>query len=150
MPRTPQRPFWWRFPAPSVLVFTLIMGLFPWIEMGCEGKKEDFAKLNEPNPMTGKKPDKPIGANGKFVLATQNAYQTIWASTSPGPEIAEMERELKKSAKGTKVEVKDKPKNREDEPNAAPLMAIFFFLVVGAVAVGYAVPPGLLRTLLFG
>ena len=50
MPRTPQRPFWWRFPAPSVLVFTLVMGLLPWIEIGCEGKKEDFAKLNDTFP----------------------------------------------------------------------------------------------------
>jgi hypothetical protein len=163
MPRTPQRAGWWRFPAPSVLVFTLFMGLFPWIEVGCEGKKGDFDALNQANPLTGKKPASTIGANGTVIVATQNAYQMIWAGSSKGSEIAAREREMRKEGeklakqmkdafKDVKVEVKDKPKKQkaEDEPDAAPLMAVFFFLVIGAITVGFAMPPGLLRTLIFG
>src|SRR6516164_1499411 len=84
MPRTPQRPGWWRLPAPSVLIFTLLIGVFPWVEIGCEGKPKDFDELNQPHPLTGKKPSRKIGENGKFVVATQNGYQAIWAGSSPG------------------------------------------------------------------
>jgi hypothetical protein len=167
MPRTPQRAGWWRFPAPSFLVFTFVVALFPWIEVGCEGKKGDFDQLNQTNPLTGKKPESTIGASGTVVVATQNAYQMIWAGRSKGPEIAAREREMKREAeklaakmkdafkdmRNVKVDTKNQPKKKEkpeDEPDAAPLMAVFFFLLLAAVALGFALPPGLLRTLIFG
>jgi hypothetical protein len=141
------------------------MGIFPWIEIGCEGKKGDFDAYNQTNPLTGKKPSTTIGADGTVVVATQNGYQMIWAGKSKGSEIAAREREMKKEAeklaekmkdsfkdlRKVKVEAKDKKKEKpEDEPDSAPLMAGFFLLVIAAVAVGFAMPPGLMRTLIFG
>jgi hypothetical protein len=158
MPRTPDRAGWWRFPAPTFLLFTLVVGVFPWVEVGCEGKPKDFEALNQ-NPMGGKKQGKPIGENGKVVLATQNGYQAIWGGTSPGPEIKEMQKEAEEESKKfakqmgqpqPQVKVEQKPaKNKEDEPDSAPLLAVYFFLVLAAVAVGYAMPPGVWRSAAF-
>jgi hypothetical protein len=163
MPSTPQRAGWWRFPAPSVLVFTLLMGVFPWVEIGCEGKPKDFEAYNQPNPLTGKAPERKIGQNGKFVYATQNGYQTIWGGASPGPEIAEMQREAEKEAKemakklggdGKNVDVKvtkdTKTQKNDEEPDSAPLVAVFFALVVVGVGLGFALPPGRVRVFAFG
>jgi hypothetical protein len=158
MARPPSRPGWWRIPAPSLLVFIVILGLLPWIEIGCEGKPEAFK--------TGmlKVGDKNIGQNGTFVYATQNGYQTIWGGFSFGPEIREeirkAEKEAEKFTKDLKVKVdpetlkkakeEQRKKQKEEEPASSPLMAIFFVLVIAAIAVGFAMPPSLWRTIAFG
>jgi hypothetical protein len=161
MPRTPQRAGWWRFPAPSILVFTLLIGILPWVEVGCEGKPQDFQAWAT-DPLTGKKRGRPIGESGKVVLATQNGYQAIWGGSSPGPEIRELQREAEDMGKEMAKQMgpvqpppnapkaaKPAPK-REDEPDAAPLLAAYFALVLAAVAAGYAMPPGLWRSAVFG
>jgi hypothetical protein len=159
MSPSPQRAGWWRFPAPSVLAFALLMGVFPWIEVGCEGKPKDFEALNQPNPMTGKRPSRPVGQNGTVVLATQNGYQAIWGGASPGPEIREIQKEAEQQAqewakqmaplvpKGAQ-QPKKPPKN-PDEPDAAPLLGAYFFFLVVAVTVGFVMSPGLWRSLAF-
>ena len=161
MSRTPRRAGWWRFPAPSILVFTLLVGILPWVEVGCEGKPKDFEAL-QIDPLTGKKRARPIGESGKVVLATQNGYQAIWGGSSPGPEIREARREAEEKGKEIAKQMGpiEPPPNapkpakpatkRDDEPDAAPLLAGYFLLVLAAVAAGYVMPPGLWRTLVFG
>ncbi|HKI34895.1 MAG TPA: hypothetical protein VKA46_23760 [Gemmataceae bacterium] len=153
MPRIPQRAGWWRFPAPSLLIFILLIGIFPWVEIGCEGKPEDFKQLNE------KKPSRKIGENGKFVMATQNGYQAIWAGSSPGSDLREVQKEMEEEAKkmaapppqqgGRPAKDDKKATKNPDEPDAAPLLAVYFFLVLAAVVVGYAMPPGRWRSITF-
>jgi hypothetical protein len=158
MPRTPQRAGWLRFPAPSLLAFTLLLGILPWVEVGCEGKPEDFKALNEPNPATGKRIfSHPVGQNGKFAIATQNGYQAIWAGSSPSSEIKDLQRETEKQAEefaknmggNVKVEKTKKKEKDPNEPDPAPLLAVFFVLVLAAVVVGFAMPPGHWRSLVF-
>ncbi len=160
MPRPPQRAGWWRFPAPSVLLFTLIIGALPWVEVGCEGKPKDFEGLQQ-NPLGGKKPTRTIGASGKVVLITQNGYQAVWGGSSPGPELREIQSEMEDQAKemakqmgggqvpanAPKAKVSTK---RENEPDAAPLLGVYFVLVLAAAVVGFAMPPGRWRTIAFG
>jgi hypothetical protein len=165
MPRTPQRAGWWRFPAPSFLVFVFLIGFLPWVEVGCEGKPSDFDQMNKQNSSTGKKSGRKFGEDGKFVVATQNAYQTILARSSPGRDIEEIQRQMKaemeefaKKAGGTfkegKLTAEQEKKKKEEEdknrPDPAWLVAVFFGLVLVAVALGFALAPGLVRTLAFG
>jgi hypothetical protein len=153
------RPFWWRFPSPSALLLLLIIGALPWIEVGCTGTEKDIENLNKPGP-GGQKPPARLAEDGRFIFAIQNGYQTIWGGSSPGRDMAIIGRELEKEAKakgtptgGTPKTTKGptaKEKNKDDEPGAAPLVAVYFVLILVAIGVGLAMPPGLWRSLAVG
>jgi hypothetical protein len=164
MPRTPQRAGWWRFLAPTILLVALGVAIPPALEFGSEGSPRAFEAQNQGREFLGQKK---IGQNGKFVLMTQNEYQTMWGGFSWGPEIAEeqkeAERKVKEWAKEHQAEIeklgkdlqkwaKDNgydTKQKKEESDAAPLMIGYFLCVVLAVVLGYAMPPGRLRTVLF-
>jgi hypothetical protein len=141
MSDTPRRAGWWRWPAPSVLVFTLLIGVFPWIEIGCRGKPQDFEEI-------ATKLRQPLGANGKVVLQTQTGYQALWGGSSPGPEIRELRRKMEESKQSSPAPaVQVVPNN--DRAESAPLVWVYFVLVLAAVAIGFALPPGLWRSGIF-
>jgi hypothetical protein len=167
MPRTPQRAGWWRFIAPTVLLPIFVVAILPALETGLEGSPKAFAMMNEGRQLAGQKK---VGEGGTFVIVTQNQYQAVWGGYSDGPEIAEEKREAERRGrewardhpeemeklrqlgqdmqKWAKDNGMDKQLKEEATP-AAPLLGVYFVGVAIALLLGYALPPGRLRSGLF-
>jgi hypothetical protein len=167
MPRTPQRAGWWRFLAPTVLLPTLVVGFLPMLEVGEEGSPKAFEMENMGRQMMGLKK---VGESGKLVKLTQNEYQAVWGGSSPGPELAEDQREMERRGrewmrdhpeevenlkragqelqKWAKENGLDKQQPKE-EKYPAPLLGVYFACLAIALILGYVLPPGLLRSSLF-
>jgi hypothetical protein len=167
MARTPQRPGWSRFIAPTILLPTLGVALLPVLEAGTEGSPKAFEVTNQLRQAMGQKK---VGESGKFVTVTQNGYQAVWGSYSDGPEIAEEKREAERRGKEW---MRDHPEEVEklkqlgqemqkwakengfdkqqakEEPPPAPLLGVYFGFVVLGVLLGYVLPPGRLRSGIF-
>jgi hypothetical protein len=162
MPAKPRRPFWWRFPAPSTLLFLLIIGVLPWIEVGCKGDPKALQQNNQggggfPGAPAAPKKDLKVAEDGYFIVAKQNGYQAIWGGTSPGRDMRAIEREFTKDAKpsrdqsgGNKQPTGTREKPKDNGPSGAPLIAIYFVLILAAAGVGFGMPPGLWRSIAFG
>jgi hypothetical protein len=132
------------------LLFLLILGALPWTEVGCKGNDKAIAQLNEPMPGNVKPPSK-IAQDGRFIVATQNGYQSIWGGSSLGRDMAGIQDELEKQAKAAAAATDKKAvtteKKKEDELDAAPLVAGYFFFVLVAIGLGFGMPPGLWRSI---
>ncbi len=159
MPAKPGRPFWWRFPAPAPLVFLLLIGILPWVEVGCQGDPKTLDKNNPAAGMPGgKKSDLKVAQDGYFIVATQNGYQTIWGGNSVGRDMRAIQREFEKEMKpktgggGPQPGPvgPDKSKKKEDDIGSAPLVAVYFVLILAAAGVGFGMPPGMIRSIAFG
>jgi hypothetical protein len=166
MPRTPQRAGWWRFLAPSILLLTLVVAILPVLEAGSEGSPKAFEAMNLGRQMMGQKK---IGESGKFVTLTQNEYQAVWGGYSDGPEIAEEKREAERRGRewlrdhpeeveklkqmGQEMQKWAKENGLDKQPKeeslAAPLLGAYFGFVILALILGYALPPGRIRTGIF-
>src|ERR1051326_1174161 len=155
MPRTPQRAGWWRFLAPTILLPTLIVGILPVLEVGEEGSPKSFEMENMGRQMMGLRK---VGESGTFVKLTQNEYQAIWGGSSPGPELAEDQREMERRGREW---MRDRPEEVEnlkragqelqkwakengldkqqpkEESYPAPLLGVYFACVALALILGY-------------
>jgi hypothetical protein len=100
-------------------------------------------------------------------MLTQNAYQTIWKGHSLGPELAEEKAEAEKKQKEYErdhpeeakkmreaaaqfeKDMKAKGAKDENEPGPAILIVVYFIFLVAAVIIGYVMPLGMLRVIIF-
>jgi hypothetical protein len=160
-------PVWVRFVAPSILLLALAVAAFPVLELGLEGAPETFDSWNHTREFMGRKK---AAADGKLVVMTQNGFEAIWAGYSWGPEIADEKAEearqrrshpnqgheqLEAARKKFEEMVREngggevKWTSRVVGPWPAVLMLLYLLLVLLAVAVGYGLPSGLPRTILF-
>jgi hypothetical protein len=158
---------WVRFVAPSILLLALAVAAFPVLELGLEGAPETFDSWNHTREFVGRKK---AAADGKLVVMTQNGFQAIWAGYSWGSEIADEKAEedrQRRSHPGEHHEQLEAARKRFEEmvrengggevkwtsrvvgPWPAVPMLFYLLLVLLAVAVGYSLPSGLPRTILF-
>ena len=162
------RPAGGGFLAPSILLLTLVVAILPVLEAGSEGSPKAFEAMNLGRQMMGQKK---IGESGKFVTLTQNEYQAVWGGYSDGPEIAEEKREAERRGREwlrdhpEEVMEKLKQMGQEMQGNGPrrmastnsrrrsrlprPLLGAYFGFVILALILGYALPPGRIRTGIF-
>jgi hypothetical protein len=147
MPMTPdpQRPAWWRLPAPSMLLLVLLLSFLPWIEIGCENKVDTKTLLSNIGVQSGATPD-----NGKTVLVSQSGFQI---ATGGHTEHNAFRDSQKSSQKGVTTDAKSTQRQRggdKDGLGAAPLLFLFFITVLAAIVGGFSMPPSRMRVLVVG